>query len=205
MFREELERHRGSLPFLNERQISRLETHFELLLRWNRVLNLSSVRGGNEIVERHYCESLFASAQLPPGVLTIADVGSGGGFPGVPIAIARPDVAVSLIESHGRKAVFLKEATRGLANVRVVAERSERVAGVFDWAVSRAVNPSEILAWLRGHAKAVGLLTGSEEPALVSFSWNPPVKLPWGTHRYWHSGANVSRETPDADVSRETS
>jgi 16S rRNA (guanine527-N7)-methyltransferase len=83
-------------------QIDQMRRHYELLERWNRVINLTSVRSMEEVVERHYCESVFAAVHVPAGALTIADIGSGGGFPGIPVAIMRPDCLVTLIESHQR-------------------------------------------------------------------------------------------------------
>src|SRR5262245_9318774 len=104
-------------------QLQKLEAHFRLLQHWNRIINLTSIREPEEMVERHYCESLFLGAHLPAGPLRIADVGSGAGFPGIPVAILRTDCSITLIESHQRKAVFLRECARELVNVTVVARR----------------------------------------------------------------------------------
>src|ERR1017187_6190482 len=101
-------------------------------MRWNRSLNLTAIRSREEAIERHYCESLFLGARLPAGALRIADVGSGAGFPGFPVAVLRPECSVTLIESHKRKAVFLREASRTLPNVRVFAKRAEDVGERFD-------------------------------------------------------------------------
>jgi len=176
-------------------QLARLELHYELLVRWNRVLNLTSVRTLAEMVERHYCEPVFAAWQLPEGGVTIADIGSGGGFPGIPIAIVRPQGSTVLIESHQRKAAFLREASRDLSNVRVVAKRAEDVNERFDWVVSRAVRYADIVGSLKklgGHAE---LLTGEVSASdLPGFEWRPPIQVPWGKHRYIWIGS-VSRET----------
>src|SRR5207302_3813646 len=104
-----------------------------MMRRWNQVINLTRIEAVREIVDRHYAESLFLGAHLPPGPLSIADVGSGAGFPGFPIAVLRPGCRVSLIESHKRKAVFLKEASRSIRNVKVLAQRAEEVSEAFDW------------------------------------------------------------------------
>src|SRR5271165_1821024 len=93
---------------VSEEQIQRLGQHYELLARWNRVLSLTSIRTIEEAVERHYCESVFAARHLPDGAASVADVGSGAGFPGIVIAVLRPEHSVALIESHQRKAAFLK-------------------------------------------------------------------------------------------------
>ena len=155
-----------------------------MLVRWNKRLNLTAIREETAIVERHYCESLFLGVHLPEGQLRIADVGSGAGFPGVPVAVLRPDCAVTLIESHQRKAVFLRESTRGLANVRVSCQRAEEVEDEFDWAISRAVDCGEIDTALRKLAGNVALLGSEAEPTLTGFTWQSPIQLPWGRHRH---------------------
>jgi len=109
---------------LTAEQIAILEAHYELLGRWNRILNLTRIDSMEAGVERHYAESLFLGAHLPRRPLLVVDVGSGAGFPGIPVAVLRPDCSVTLVESHRRKAVFLREATRRLSNVVVRAERA---------------------------------------------------------------------------------
>lgn len=194
MFVETLREHLGPIASLSPAQLNQLQQHYELLLRWNKMLNLTAVRELDEVVERHYCESIFLAAHLPAIPLTIADVGSGAGFPGTPVAICRPDCRVILIESHQRKAVFLRESTRALSNVSVLAQRAENVQRRFDWAVSRAVRPSGIARSLRRLAPNMALLAGEEIASeLPEFSWQPPIRLPWGRKRFlW---TTVSRET----------
>ena len=179
---------------LSASQIARLGQHHELLSRWNQVLNLTSVRTLNDAVERHYCESLFAAQHLPRAV-SIADIGSGGGFPGIPIAVARPDCSVTLVESHRRKAAFLREASRDLLNVRVLAQRAEEVAECFDWVVSRAVRYPDIAETLKKLAPNAELLTGEVRASdMPGFEWQAPIRLPWGDRRFLWIG-NVPRET----------
>ncbi len=159
-------------------------------MRWNRVLNLTSIGRLEEAVVRHYCESLFLGAHLPPEPVSVLDVGSGGGFPGIPIAVLRRDCQVVLAESHQRKAVFLREATRDWPNVRVEARRAEEVSGEFEWVVSRAVRWEPVLALARRH---IGLLIGEEDARAATmtpgFTWEPLVPLPWGRHRVLLLGA----------------
>ena len=140
MFRDLLRDRLRGIAEVTDEQAEALESHCNLLVRWNRTLNLTAIRDLNEVIERHYCESIFLAARLPAGRLTIIDVGSGAGFPGLPVAVYRPDCFVTLIESHQRKAVFLKEAARPMSNVRVVTGRAEQVREEFDLAVSRAVS-----------------------------------------------------------------
>ncbi|MGB9145730.1 MAG: 16S rRNA (guanine(527)-N(7))-methyltransferase RsmG, partial [Acidobacteriaceae bacterium] len=84
-----------------------LDAYLALLLRWNARMNLTAVRDPESILRRHFAESLFAAEHIPPGVATLLDFGSGAGFPGIPIAIARPEIAVTLAESQNKKAAFL--------------------------------------------------------------------------------------------------
>jgi len=173
---------------LSDSQIGQLYEHYELLQRWNRKINLTSIPSGPKAVIRHYCESLFFVANLPvTGNTNIADLGSGAGFPGVPMAILRPEWSVALIESHQRKAVFLREASRGLSNVRVLPSRAEDVAETFDWLVSRAVDPSGVVKNVPRLAPNVGLMLGEEDwlavKTISSIAWAEPIRLPWGDRR----------------------
>jgi len=166
-----------------------LKAHFALLSKWNKVLNLTRIDTWEEAVERHYGESLFLASHLTPG--TVADIGSGAGFPGFVVAAARPDCFVTLIESHQRKAVFLKEASRNLPNVRVLAKRAEDVGETFGWAISRAVSYSDLAIPLQRLGHRVALLTGAEAPPPDwPFSWEV-FPLPSARQRF----LRVSRET----------
>lgn len=194
MFREDLLRKIAGLVALSSEQIDALEHHYALLVRWNRTLNLTSIDSEERAVERHYCESLFLASHVAPGPLSIVDVGSGAGFPGIPVAIVRPDCRVTLIESHQRKAVFLREATRKAKNVSVLSQRAEAVLKHYDVGISRAVGYEALFPVLKRIADAADLLTGAEEPPQDSgFEWRPPIPLPWGDQRYLRVG--VSRET----------
>ena len=162
---------------LNSDQIAQLERHQALLERWNQRLNLVSA-----LEDRHYLESLFLAKHLPKGSLRIADVGSGAGFPGFPVAVARPECEVTLIESHQRKSVFLRDVSRETKNVRVLAKRAQDVAdGMerFDWAISRAVRYSEIEETLKKLAPNIALLVGD-----VDVPCRERIRLPWGDRRY---------------------
>lgn len=205
MFRELLQQKLGGVASLTPQQLCAMEEHYRLLLRWNRVLNLTSIDDPAEVVERHYCESIFLAAHLPSGSLRVADLGSGGGFPGLPIAILRPDCVVTLVEVHSRKAVFLREASRCLPNVRVLPARFEYISEPpFDRAVSRAVSYQDLTSALKKLGRAADLLTGREAPPeRLGFIWEAPIRLPWGRNRFLRSG--VSRETVEIAVPRETS
>jgi 16S rRNA (guanine527-N7)-methyltransferase len=192
VFAELLRERLGSVIELSTLQIQQLGKHFDLLNRWNRVLNLTGLKDPDEIVERHYCESLFLAAHLPGGGLRIGDVGSGAGFPGVPLAIARPECSVALIESHQRKSVFLREAARELANVKVIPMRAEDISETFDWVAVRAVRFSEIEEALAKLAPNVGILGSAETPSSTRFTWNIPITVPWGERRKLWFGSRRS-------------
>jgi 16S rRNA (guanine527-N7)-methyltransferase len=174
---------------LTELQIAQLHEHYELLLRWNQRMNLTTVKPGPETVIRHYCESLFFGTHIPAEgrPTSVLDVGSGPGFPGIPMAILKPDWQVTLVESSQRKAVFLREATRRLANVSVLAERMENLAVQADWLVARAVDPQEVLQNIPRLAPNIGLMLGesdfSEVQANSRIAWAEPLRLPWGDRR----------------------
>lgn len=151
-------------------------------------MGLTSIRKLEEIIERHFCESLFTAAELPEQNARVADVGSGPGFPGIPIAILRSDLEVVLIEANQKKAVFLREATRALGNVRVLPVRAESIHGeTFDRIVARAVRPEEVLHLLPLISSKVALLIGDEDVRKLTgrqtMQWDVPVRLPWGDRR----------------------
>lgn len=103
----------AGLAPLPDRASDRLAEYLQLLIRWNARLNLTAVREPSDIVHRHFVESIQC-AQALPQVATLLDFGSGAGLPGIPIAIARPEIHVTLGESQGKKAAFLREAIRTL-------------------------------------------------------------------------------------------
>jgi 16S rRNA (guanine527-N7)-methyltransferase len=161
------------------------------MLKWNRTINLTAIRKLDEIVERHYAECVFAASLLGSGV-SVVDVGSGAGFPGIPIAIVVPGASVTLVESHQRKAAFLREATREMRNVRVVSRRAEEVEGGFDWLVSRAVSGEDLTPVL-GLGRSIMLLTGAEEaPAVAGVEWES-APMPWGKRRFVRVGSRAAR------------
>jgi 16S rRNA G527 N7-methylase RsmG len=150
---------------LSAEQLSVLEGHYQMLLRWNRSVNLTSISGLEEAVERHYCESL---------------------------AVLRPDCSVTLVESHQRKAVFLREVSRTLPSVRVLSKRAEAVGEQFDRVISRAVSYRDLTTSLKVLAESADLLTGAEEPPPeLGFYWVPAMALPWGKQRFLRTGRRL--------------
>jgi 16S rRNA (guanine(527)-N(7))-methyltransferase RsmG len=174
---------------LSQSQVAQLYHHYELLIRWNKRMNLTAVKPGPEIVVRHYCESLFFSAHLPAAheTISVLDVGSGAGFPGIPMAILKPDWRVTLIESSQRKAVFLRESSRHLSNVSVLSQRVEDVVLETDWLVARAVDPPQVLLNVPRLAPRIGLMLGEDDFSSIRgdnrIAWSEPVRLPWGDRK----------------------
>ena len=121
--------------------------YIDILCRWNARMNLTAVRDPEQIVTRHFGESLFAARLLFPGrecevQLRVADIGSGAGFPGLPIKIWCPGISITLVESNHKKATFLRELGRALklTNFDVNADRAENLpGGTFDLITLRAV------------------------------------------------------------------
>jgi 16S rRNA (guanine527-N7)-methyltransferase len=159
--------------------LDKLASHYAYLLRWNTKMNLTTVTEVKEAVERHYAESVFVAAHLPPELTTIADIGSGPGFPGVGIAVARPDVKVTLVEADIRKMAFLKESTRNWGNVEVLHRRAEQIAGrQWDALTARAVRPADVARLLPRLAPVAYLLVGGEDVQ------GQATQLPWGDDRW---------------------
>jgi 16S rRNA (guanine(527)-N(7))-methyltransferase RsmG len=171
---------------LSEFQITQLYRHYELLLLWNRRMNLTTVKPGSETVIRHYCESLFFATHLPAASagISVLDLGSGAGFPGLPMAVLKPSWGITLVESNQRKAVFLRESARHLPNVSVSDRRIEEVSAKADWVVARAVDPGEVLKAIPRLALNVGMMLGADDFSSVEsdsrIAWHEPVRLPWG-------------------------
>ena len=141
---------------LDDRAIARLLDYVDLLERWNAAYNLTAVRDPAEMVTRHLVDSL---AILPyVSGATLADLGSGAGLPGIPLAIAVPARETLLVDSNGKKARFLREAVRrlDLEHVRVAESRVEDVAGSFECITARAfASLADMIGW-GGHLLAPG-------------------------------------------------
>jgi 16S rRNA (guanine527-N7)-methyltransferase len=188
-FSELLHRELNQWLDMSEVQISQLYQHYETLIRWNQRMNLTTVQPGPEMVIRHYCESLFFAAHLPAahGKICVLDLGSGAGFPGIPTAILKPDWQLTLVESNQRKAVFLRESSRYLLNISVLAQRMESVLARGDWIVARAVDPLKILFQVPRLAPNVGLLLGEDDLSAIKsterIAWSEPIRLPWGDRK----------------------
>ena len=115
--------------------------YLSLFVRWNKRINLSAIRDEEGVLSRHLIESICVARKIPGDVKTLLDFGSGAGLPGIPIALCRPEIMVTLAESQGKKAAFLREAVRVLGiQTKVHAGRAESLDAVFDCVILRAVD-----------------------------------------------------------------
>ena len=137
---------------------ARLLDYLALLDRWNRTYNLTAIRDPREMVGKHLLDSLSMLPHVRDGRL--ADLGTGPGLPGIPLALARPGLQVTLVESNGKKTRFLREVVRQLAldNVRVLEARAEAVdePGAFDQLTARAMDTLAGILQVGGHLLAPG-------------------------------------------------
>src|SRR5229473_7415170 len=104
-----------------DEQVLQIQQYIKILLIWNEKVNLTAIRDPLEMLYRHFCESMYAAEAIRERGSRLADVGSGGGFPGLPLKIIRPDLRVFLVESNLKKATFLAEVVRelGLTDAQV--------------------------------------------------------------------------------------
>lgn len=139
----------------------KLLAYVALLDKWNRTHNLTAIRDRRQMITHHLLDSLAVMPHLPArGGLRVADVGSGGGLPGIPLAIARPDWDVTLIDSNHKKTAFLNQAAieLPLANAEVVTARVEQVkaSSPYDVVISRAYSTLATFVEQTGHLLALG-------------------------------------------------
>jgi len=192
---------------LDEPAIACVDTYLKLLLKWNARMNLTSVRDPVEIVRRHFGESLFAAARLlsPSDSLTAVDLGSGAGFPGIPLAMFAPGTQVTLIEANGRKAAFLNEVIRGLGlkNARVFNGRAETYTEKADLVTMRAVEKFDVaLPLALGLVKPGGRLalmigaaqTEEAKAQAPEVKWGGGELVPGGKNRVLLIGTSGDRE-----------
>jgi 16S rRNA (guanine527-N7)-methyltransferase len=180
--------------FIPDSQADQLAAFLELLFRWNRKINLTALTSVDEGIDRLLLEPWMASRYLPPGTGALIDVGSGGGSPAIPMAIALPDYRLTMVEVKARKAAFLREAVRalGLPAATVEAARFEELLpreshrGIYTALTARAVRLDRLtLSELSGFLAKEGLVlvfrgrSGSDvapdAPPLVFVATHPLV------------------------------
>jgi 16S rRNA (guanine527-N7)-methyltransferase len=206
---------------LSPAQLQSISTYIDILLRWNSRINLSAIRDPDQIVTRHFGESLFAARCLLPlttraatfvgtaalsypaergpaadGPPTaVADLGSGAGFPGLPIKLWAPRISLTLIESNQKKATFLREVARALTltDVNIQNKRAEELSSTtFDLVALRAVESFEtilpVAASLVGPGGRLALLIGNAQldtarSTLPQLAWSNPEPIPVSRNR----------------------
>jgi 16S rRNA (guanine527-N7)-methyltransferase len=181
---------------VNDKQVFQIQQFIKLLLTWNEKINLTAIRDPLEILYRHFCESMYAAVAVPVENGRLADVGSGGGFPGIPLKILLPDLHVFLIESNVKKATFLAEVVRelGLTDARVLVSRYEELGeevAPLDFVCSRALGefPS-FMEWAgsdRIAAKQAILWIGERDlkdiQRIRDWEWREPIQVPQSLRR----------------------
>ena len=205
-----------------------ISTYIDILSRWNARANLTAIRDPEEIVTRHFGESLFAARHLFPNSArpgktiknssvhsassvgkdvdsSVADLGSGAGFPGIPIKLWAPSIHLTLIESNHKKAIFLREVTRALTltNIDIQNARAEAISQTYDVVTLRAVEHFvqvlPVAARLTGPRGRLLLLLGSAQlgetiSILPNFSWQPPIQVPMSQSRVLLLGTLAPQE-----------
>jgi 16S rRNA (guanine527-N7)-methyltransferase len=182
-----------------------VRTYISLLLRWNQRISLTTVTDPVEIVKFHFGESLFALSAVPISDGRLADVGSGAGFPGLPLAMANVNLHVTLIESDTKKATFLSEAVRELAlsNLSVFRGRMDDLPISpfgFEFITARAIGQhKDLLKWSAESLSEYGkvLLWLGESDALnisnyAAWHWDPPIHIPGSKRRFLLIGTRIS-------------
>ncbi len=206
-------------PSLPSSQLDQISIYIDLLLRWNARINLTAVRHPEEIVTRHFGESFFLARHLFPTLChpersegpmqldpsagnwqlatdhctpRVLDIGSGAGFPALPLKIWAPHIHLTLIESNHKKAAFLREVARALTltNINVITDRAEVVAARLgphaDVVTLRAVERFETIlpqavTFLAPSATLALLIGATQVPHLTSLTtlkWHPPIPVP---------------------------
>lgn len=181
---------------LSQAQLSAIRDYVELLLLWNQSMNLTAIEDPIEIVSRHFGESLFAASFLDILGSRLADVGSGAGFPGLPLKIANPSAEITLFESNARKCAFLTEIVQrlGLTGIEVRRQRYaefETKGGAFDFVCARALGDYPVfLPWARRVLRPAGravLWLGTDESIRIGrrkeYIWDAPVSIPESRRR----------------------
>jgi len=182
-------------PYLGERELTaaqllQISTYINILTKWNEKTNLTAIREPEEMVRRHFGESLFAAAAWlePDTAIHAIDVGSGAGFPGLPLKIYAPQLRLTLIEAHSKKNTFLREAIRalGLSGVDAYLGRAEQYDRKAELVTLRAVEKFEsmlpVVGGLVEEGGRLALMIGSSQAAaakeILPGAWADPVALP---------------------------
>lgn len=182
---------------VDDRQILLIQRYMKILRHWNEKLNLTAIRDPLEILHRHFCESMYGAVSVPIESGRLADIGSGAGFPGIPLKILRPELELLVVESNIKKGTFLAEVIRELelTNSRVLINRYEelsedlapldyvcsRAVGEFgpflEWASSEELSARRVVLWIGGR----DLEQARKAPP---WEWQEPITVPQSLRRY---------------------
>src|SRR5438128_1821693 len=183
------------LPAYDE-QVLQIQQYIKILLAWNEKISLTAIRDPLEMLYRHFCESMYAAISVPVEKGRLADVGSGAGFPGIPLKIVLPSLRVFLVESNLKKATFLAEVIRelGLKDAQVLVRRYEelheemapldyvcsRALGEFPaflkWAASDQIGAKQVILW-------IGARDLPEIQKIATWDWGEPIQVPHSLRR----------------------
>ena len=190
---------------LSEAQLTSIRDYLRLLLLWNQSINLTAIEDPLEILSRHFGESLFAATFIYFSDSRLADVGSGAGFPGLPLKIVCPSMKVTLIESNARKCAFLREVTQllRLTGIDIWPRRYDEIEGhgeAFDFVCARAIGDYAVLVpWARRMLRPGGeivLWLGTDDSIRIGrrkeFIWDAPVSIPESRRRVIMVGRKAS-------------
>lgn len=182
---------------INAEQALKIQQYMRMLLVWNEKINLTAIRDPQEILSRHFGEAMFAASAVPLEKGRLADVGSGGGFPGLPLRIICPELQVFLVESNVKKATFLAEVVRELqlSDTRVLVSRYEELGeelAPLDFVCTRALGEfGSFLSWagsLQIAAREAVLWVGgrdlNEIRELKGWEWREPIPIPQSLQRF---------------------
>src|SRR6059058_1481975 len=196
-----------SLPAYDD-QVLQIQQYMKILLTWNEKINLTAIRDPLEILHRHFCECMYAAEAVSLEKGRLADVGSGGGFPGLALKIIRPGLQVFLVESNIKKVTFHAEVIRelGLKGAQVLARRYEelgeeiapldyvctRALGEFpaflEWATSEQIAAKQVILWIGGRDL-------EEIQKIRSWDWSEPIEVPHSLRRLILLGTRKSSTT----------
>lgn len=169
----------------------KFSVYLDLLQRWNSRLNLTAIREPEEILRRHFLECIFCAQQLPDEIDILLDFGSGAGLPGIPIAISRPEISVTLAESQAKKASFLREVVRTLGlRAEVYDGRVEDIPSgrIFDAVTLRAVDKMLLacqaaLPRIKPGGQMIVFATENTasgiQRKIEDLTWDTPLKVPF--------------------------
>jgi 16S rRNA (guanine527-N7)-methyltransferase len=181
-----------------------IRIYSDLLLRWNQKTSLTTVTEPDQILRFHFGESMFAAVAVPIRHGRLADVGSGAGFPAVPMRMVSADISVILIESNQKKATFLAEVVRELQLTSVEVRRSRMEDTAFDdapvdFVTARALGIDDVfLKWANRSLNSGGsaiLWLGEPDAGAISqkggWNWAPSIHIPQSDRRVILRGARV--------------